>query len=113
MKRNGLIVSIIVVCLVSYLGFLKAGAKMYNVSSITSLVNVESLANPEDEFEISCSGGAYGDCQLFELYFCANGNQAAHCYKTGNPKDYCSAIMVIICTIGGISPHPRSLINEK
>ena len=80
------------------------------VERTTSLANLESLANPEDGwddgFVITCSSGWYGECQRFELYICNNGNQAAHCIKTGDPEEYCNGFLAVFCTILGMSPHP-------
>lgn len=104
MKRV-LLFLLIIVCAFGY-NELKSSKQVYSVTNLSSLANIESLANPEGDFTITCDGGWYGKCQLLRQYFCNNGNIAAHCEKTGDPDHYCSALMMIACTLVGWDAHP-------
>lgn len=95
---------LIITCAFGYNEF--ESNKQVQLVDVSSLANIESLANPEGDFVITCSGGWYGKCQVLRQFFCNNGNIAAQCVKTGDPDNYCSALLMIACTLIGWDAHP-------
>ena len=98
MKKKLITLSIILTVFISFLNS-EAGLKYPKLSSL--FASIETLGQVElDGANITCSPYSlfYGKCKVLEPYFC--------CRFTGDQSHYCSAILVIICTIFPLEPHP-------
>ena len=96
MKKKLITLSIILTVFISFLNS-EAGLKYPELSSL--FASIEILGQVElDEANITCSPYSlfYGKCKVLEPY----------CRFTGDQSHYCSAILVIICTIFPLEPHP-------
>lgn len=105
-EKKLITLSIILTVFISFLNS-EAGLKYPKLSSL--FASIETLSQMElDEANITCSPYSlfYGKCKVLEPYFCADGAMAARCRFTGDQSHYCSAILVIICTIFPLEPHP-------
>lgn len=106
MKKKLIILSVILITFISFLNS-EAGLKHSKLSSLFS--SIETLGQVElDEVTVTCSPYSlfYGKCKVLEPFFCADGAMAARCRFTGDQSHYCSAILVTICTLFPLEPHP-------
>lgn len=106
MKKKIIFFSIMLIILIS-MANIEAVSKHSNLSLLfTPIETLGQIDLPEANITCSSTNTFYGKCKTLEPYFCLNGAMAARCGFTGDQSHYCSAILVIICTLFPMETHP-------